>query len=1053
MTPMLLAAAMSVAALAAPQEKVRVTLSEEGRARATLVIAREATRAAQFAAHELQWHLRLITGADFPVARDDEAVAGARILVGESAATRALGIDAGELKSQEYLIRFAPELIVLLGRDQDDRGVVQYRQAPSAEQLATWPGLWDEQGTMYATYEFLERYCDVRWLNPTESGTDCPRQPSLTVTGSGLRRAPFFRYRYAAYPSSENYDAYTGLWPGESEGYARWEAAAYPELRRQFAGSDYAIAKRGWVTLFRLRRREGGEICLGNHSLYGYYRRFWAPEAGQEALFEAKHEDWFAQGYEGQPPQMCYTSRGLVEQVAKDACEFFETGRSYPGAQAGGNCFCVEPMDNDAFCKCVECQTWLTGRDADSPFFSNGRHSDYFFQFVNEVAKRVRAKHPDKWIVCLAYMTHAAPPVKVTLEPNILVQYCFACNRLNFDRPSYEHEIELLKQWRATSPKRPLYLWLYYTFPIEVANGGRFHCFPGFFAHAIDEQFRLFREQDYRGVFHCGYGQDVEAYLTYRLMDEAGLDVDRLLDEYFARLYGPAAEPMRRFYEIVEETYGDPADYPEPIASGRPEGHHHQTEEVAWGHLGTEGRMAELAALMEQARAAAQTPEQKTRVELFALGTWDYMVAGRAQYLERAKARYGGQSAPLRVPFASAGPLAGDPAKLDRAEALALTSWRSRNAEPTRRRCGARLLADREWLYLQLDETTETRALKSAEDLTDGDYWEVLLSPERDGPLRKLRIAPNGKWDAVEGGRPWECGAVVRSETPPKGPWAARLALPLAQVTSAGRVYANFARRSARSDDQPVWSPTFGEFDEPSALRELILDGPETIPADLPDAEALRRLDTEGLVARWSLDEGQGAKVLSGGPDDLPGTLVNEPEWVNDGGRPAVRLRDWRRQSIDFGSPAAVNLTGSLTMLMWVKYEASEVWYPALLGKGYEATGAYSLHLRPGLTPWFEIDSPDGTRNHYNPTDLCLTPGEWNHVAATYDGATMRVYLNGRETGTGKAVATAIRTNDEPLRFGWLGSYGHFNGCVRDLSLYNRALPREEVFARYREGK
>ncbi len=1050
--------ALGAGRAAAAPAKTTLTLARDGHPAAALVIARDATRAAQFAAYELQWHLRQITGGEFPIVRDDEKIAGTAILVGDSKATRALGIKPEGFKLQEYLIRFEPDALVLMGRDRDDRGVVQYSPTPTAEQLATWPGLWDEQGTMYAVYDFLERYCRARWFNPTETGTDCPKQPSLSVTGSGLERSPFFRYRFAAYPSSESYDAYTGLWPGGSEGYQRWEAAAYPELHRRFPGGEYTIAKRGWVTLFRLRHREGGEICLGNHSLYGYYRRFWEPEAGQEKLFEAKHADWFAQGYEGKPPQMCYTSRGLIEQVAKDAGEFFETGKTYPGAQAGGNFFCVEPMDNDAFCKCAECRKWLTGRDADSPFFSNGRHTDYFLNFVNEVAKIVGRKHPDKRIVCLAYMTHAAPPVRVKLEPNVVVQYCFACNRLNFDRPSYEHEVAMLKQWRAQNPDQPLYLWLYYTFPVEIANNGQFHCFPGFFAHAIGEQFRLFHDLNLRGVFHCGYGQDVEAYLTYRLMDDPTLDVSAVLAEYFERLYGPAAGPMQKLYETIEQTYGSPANYPEPIATGRIEGHHHQTEEVAWGYLGTERRMAQLGELLQQARQAAETAEQKQRVELFALGTWDYMVSGRELYLQHAKARYGGQGAPLRVPFASTSPLGGDPMKLDRGEALSLVTWRSRIAEPTRRHCAAQVINDGQYLYLRLEEQTDPAALRSSGDIAGGDYWELLVSGQRQGALRKLLVAPNGKWAAAEGESAWDCGATVRSETQAKGLWTVSAALPLKQLVPGGagpeaHVFVNLARRAAASDDQPVWSPTFGAFEEPTALRELILDGPESIPANLPTAEELRRLDTQGLVARWRLDEGQGFTVKSSAPGQLAGTLTNNPQWVKDGGRSVVRLEDSRRQYLDFGSPPAVNLTGPLTMLMWVKYEPSEVWYPGLLGKGYELTGTYGLHLRPGLTPWFELDSPDGTRNLYNPTDLCLTPGQWNQVAATYDGSTMRVYLNGREDGSGKAVTTTIRTNAEPLRFGWLGFYGHFNGCVRDISLYNRALSAAEVFARYRAGR
>ncbi len=42
-----------------------------------------------------------------------------------------------------------------------------------------------------------------------------------------------------------------------------------------------------------------------------------------------------------------------------------------------------------------------------------------------------------------------------------------------------------------------------------------------------------------------------------------------------------------------------------------------------------------------------------------------------------------------------------------------------------------------------------------------------------------------------------------------------------------------------------------------------------------------------------------------------------------------------------------------------------------------------------------------------------------------------------------------IRVNREPLRFGWLGTYGHFNGWVRDVSVHGRAMTAAEVFAHY----
>lgn len=1047
----LIAAFAAGTSCAAPPVSFQVTLAENGHPRATIVLAKQPTRVAQFAAYELQWHLKQITGADFPMVKEGEPVQGVAILVGHNrlggAAYSSLDLIQ---KKQSYIVVpwHSGNLLVLAGRDKDDRGIVKYSQTPSQQEIDTWPGIWDEQGTMYAVYDFLERYCNVRWFNPTEFGTDCPKQPTLTLHvafGSSGAREPFMKYRFAAYPASENYDQYTGLWAHGSEGQKRWEAAAYPELHKRFTGGAYTLAKRGWNTLFRLRHREGGEVCPGNHSLYGYYARFWAEQKEQEKLFEGKHANWFAKGYSGQPPQMCYTDRGLVEQVAKDACEFFETGKTYPGAQAGGDCFCVEPMDNSQFCKCADCQRWLTDRDADSPFFTNGRHSDYFFQFVNEVAKIVGKKHPKKHIVTLSYMTHGAPPQKFRLEPNVLVQYCFACNRLNFDRASYEHEVKLLKQWRQEYPGRTLYLWLYYTFPVEVANNGRFHCFPGFFAQAIGEQFELFRKYDYRGAFHCGYGQDVEAYLTYRLMDDPCLKVNALLEEYFARLYGPAAGPMRKFYETVEQAYGNPANYPEPIALGKIEGHHHQTQEVAWGYLGNARRMATLAKLMEEAKAAAQTPEQKQRVRLFELGTWDYMTAGRQQYLESVKTRFRHGGAGLRVPFASRGSLQGDPAKVDADEALALSRWRSPIAEPTRRKVMARLIHDGQHLYIRLEEQCDPQSLKSTDDVVSGDYWQVLFDRQSAGRPHNLLVSAAGK--RLLDGKP--CNMAVATETKPRG-CAVTVALPLSQigVAAGGQIYLNVARRSAVSDDQPMWSPSFGAFEDPAALGRLTLDARSTIPTSPPTGAELQRLAAQGLVARWNLDEGQGATAQSA-VNGLTGKLVHGASWEREGSRPVLRLQDSRQQYVDFGSPKALDLTGPLTLMVWAKYEPTDVWYPALLGKGYESTGTYGLHLRPGGTVWFELDAPDGTRHSYNPTDLCLAPGQWCHVAATYDGAAMRVYVNGREAGSGKKVTTAIRVNREPLRFGWLGSYGHFNGSVRDIRVYNRAMPGMEIFGQY----
>ena len=55
----------------------------------------------------------------------------------------------------------------------------------------------------------------------------------------------------------------------------------------------------------------------------------------------------------------------------------------------------------------------------------------------------------------------------------------------------------------------------------------------------------------------------------------------------------------------------------------------HQTAIIAWEYLGTEERMEELGALIEQAKTFAVTQTEKQRVKLWEKGVWEYMAKGR----------------------------------------------------------------------------------------------------------------------------------------------------------------------------------------------------------------------------------------------------------------------------------------------------------------------------------------------------------------------------------------------------------------------------------------
>ena len=68
-----------------------VELVRDGQPRAPILLEDNPTISAQLAAHELQYHLRKMSGATLPIVREPATVEGTVVLVGESRASKARG--------------------------------------------------------------------------------------------------------------------------------------------------------------------------------------------------------------------------------------------------------------------------------------------------------------------------------------------------------------------------------------------------------------------------------------------------------------------------------------------------------------------------------------------------------------------------------------------------------------------------------------------------------------------------------------------------------------------------------------------------------------------------------------------------------------------------------------------------------------------------------------------------------------------------------------------------------------------------------------------------
>jgi hypothetical protein len=69
----------------------------------------------------------------------------------------------------------------------------------------------------------------------------------------------------------------------------------------------------------------------------------------------------------------------------------------------------------------------------------------------------------------------------------------------------------------------------------------------------------------------------------------------------------------------------------------------------------------------------------------------------------------------------------------------------------------------------------------------------------------------------------------------------------------------------------------------------------------------------------------------------------------------------------------------------------------------------------------------------------------WSDVAVTYDGGTLRLYINGNQVSS-RATSGTIQTPENPLWIGGNRPYGeHFDGLIDEVRVYDRALSRDEL--------
>ncbi len=196
----------------------------------------------------------------------------------------------------------------------------------------------------------------------------------------------------------------------------------------------------------------------------------------------------------------------------------------------------------------------------------------------------------------------------------------------------------------------------------------------------------------------------------------------------------------------------------------------------------------------------------------------------------------------------------------------------------------------------------------------------------------------------------------------------------------------------------------------------------------------------DGLVGYWSFDEGAGKTAADYSENGHDGKFAGDPKWVAGKFNAALEF-DGVDDHVKVADDNALDLTDAVTLMAWFSPSAA-------------LAGRRMMVKNNSIFVIFDFGNANSVDFLVKPNNLFAQSkttdwkiGEWYHFAGTFDGKTLRVYINGKLDGEAPNN-TPIAPSDLEL---WIGGDDNgrptdwFPGKIDEVRLYKKVLTEADI--------